>query len=227
MNCRLLCALLVAFGISGRSVSLESPEESKNCMTLSLEESIQRSKECIKKGQVANYINFMCYDLNSEGGCGEGQRRVLIKGNNCAETKCINNKVNETIPCRDGEIAYEGKCLKDGDRNVCLKAGRGRALHADLYGGVSCDCAVHYGFLEMDGECYPEYLQGKCPEGKHVRRMDGSFKGECMKHSCSEGKYSIEHEQNEIFWPNYQFYQKFRFVLNEYEYSFSVKLKPK
>ena len=89
---------------------------------------------------------------------------VLIKGNNCAETKCINNKVNETVPCRDGEIAYEGKCLKDGDRNVCLKAGRGRALHADLYGGVSCNCAVHYGFPEMDGECYPEYLHGKCPE---------------------------------------------------------------
>ena len=183
------CLVLVIIWIVTTTVDAfhlkEYPEQaSQNCNLI--ESAVERCENCLRKGKITNLSTFDCYDVNSEGGCGEGERLVLIEGSECAETKCVDNRDQQQKPCRNGEIAFNGKCLRIGNKIGCMEEGQGRAVTADLYGGVSCECASHLGFFEVDGECHPEYLQGGCPEGQHVRRK-GTFSGICTPHKCPAG----------------------------------------
>ena len=180
---RLFASLVVACCLAKRYVGAFEHREEMKCLQSSRNQTI----ECLKQGKITNYRSFECHNIISQGGCEKGERLVMVKGSQCPETECISNRDEQQTACNDGEIVYNGKCLMNGNRNECVKDGLGRALYADIYGEVSCQCAVHRGFLELDGVCHLEYLQGGCPVGQQVRRKNGTFTGMCQQHGCSTG----------------------------------------
>ena len=60
----------------------------------------------------------------------------------------------------------------------------GRRLVADLFGEYSCQCSSPLGFLELEGKCWPRYLQGPCKQGYQVAKSsDGNVV--CREDSCA------------------------------------------
>ena len=169
------CALL-----AGTSVESWSDE----CQ---LEEFRKRIKECFKNGMVVNRETFKCLEVNSKGGCGEGERLVLREDSDCKASKCLANKDREGNPCPEGSLAYKGSCKLRDSKTACKDAGLGKRLQADLYGEVSCRCAADLGYVDVDGECYHEYQRGPCNYGKQLVR-DGTLGGKCRTDTCGQGE---------------------------------------
>ena len=56
----------------------------------------------------------------------------------------------------------------------------------DVFGDYTCQCDRGIGFVQYNGECHAEYLQGPCEMGEQVvLREKGA---ECMPNSCDKGK---------------------------------------
>ena len=70
------------------------------------------------------------------------------------------------------------------DKSVCGMVA-GRRLVADLFGEYSCQCSSELGFLELDGQCWPRYLQGPCEPGHQVAKNNSDGEVVCREDSCA------------------------------------------
>ena len=143
--------------------------------------------ECLKQDKIVNLRTFNCSAVNSQGGCDEGQRLVVISGSKCGATKCVGNKTQDAELCSDGMVVYGEKCEILGSKAACEGQGQGKRLIADIYGTLGCECAVDLGYVDVGGTCYHEHFRGPCEDGQHVERS-GVQGWECVKNSCGKGE---------------------------------------
>jgi len=137
---------------------------------------VVRTQECWQKGMVLRDTDWLCYKLNSQGPCGPNQRIVYTKSV-CPLTTCALN------PCANNTVSYQGNCVDPEDPASCGIV-EGRRLVADLFGEYSCQCASSLGFLELEGKCWPRYLQGPCSHGEQVAKSSDD-KVLCREDSCA------------------------------------------
>jgi len=143
---------------------------------------VERTQECWQKGMVLRDTDFLCYKLNSQGPCGASQRIAYTKSV-CPLTTCRLMTDDSNTPCLNNTISYQGNCVDPEDPAVCGMV-KGRRLVADLFGEYSCQCAASLGFLELEGKCWPRYLQGPCSQGNQVaKNSDGKVL--CREDSCA------------------------------------------
>ena len=120
--CLFWMALLVAVGIDGQPLGTFSMDELHiACPGMKL-------IEC----------------LNSQGGCAEGERLVVMKKEEYSVIKCVKNRSSDGTACT-GLLSYKGRCHGSGSKSACEGSGLGKRLSADLYGTVACRCAVDLG----------------------------------------------------------------------------------
>lgn len=130
---------------------------------------------CWSQGLVLDETSFDCYKLHSRGPCEEEARLVYHRNETCPRTWC------RPYPCPSPTVSTtNGSCVPP--HSVCVNQ-PGKRYEADLWGEYSCQCSASLGFLEMEGQCYPQYLQGPCQEGQHVVRGERG-EGECRQDSC-------------------------------------------
>jgi len=143
---------------------------------------VVRTQECWQKGMVLRDTDWLCYDLNSQGPCGFDQRIVYTRSI-CPLTTCRSYKDDSNTPCLNNTVSYQGNCVNPEDPASCgLVAGR--RLAADIFGEYSCQCSSSLGFLELEGKCWPRYLQGPCNHAEQVAK-NGDGKVVCREDSCS------------------------------------------
>ena len=156
-------------------------------------------QECWQKGMVLRDTDWLCYELNSQGPCGLGQRIVYTKRcqpytshyeykpfcfpSVCPLTTCRLYKDDSNTPCSNNTISYRGNCVNPKDPAACGMV-EGRRLVPDLFGEYSCQCSSQLGFLELEGKCWPRYLQGPCEQGHQVAKSSEG-KGICREDSCA------------------------------------------
>jgi len=143
---------------------------------------VVRTQECWQKGMVLRDTDWLCYELNSQGPCGLGQRIVYTKSV-CPLTTCRLYKDDSNTPCSNNTISYRGNCVNPKDPAACGMV-EGRRLVPDLFGEYSCQCSSQLGFLELEGKCWPRYLQGPCKQGHQVAKSSEG-KGVCREDSCA------------------------------------------
>ena len=148
---------------------------------------------------VVRDTDWKCYSLNSQGPCGPSQRIVytkryqsnevktkylLILLSLCPYTTCREYSDDKNTACSNNTISYEGKCLDPEDPASCGTVA-GHRLVPNRFGEYSCQCASALGFLELDGKCWPRYLQGPCGHGYQVAKNN---EGEviCRKDPCAQ-----------------------------------------
>ena len=144
-------------------------------------------QKCLALHNIVSTLNYECYKANTKGGCKEGERLVVAKNISCV-TKCVANKDERGKPCQDDLIEYKGKCKQIGSESACRSAGLGKRLQADLHGEVKCTCEADLGYIDVDGECYHEHMQGPCEEGEQLLR-NGKKGWKCVKNTCEKGGY--------------------------------------
>ena len=178
----LLCwYLLLSVGINGQPVKFRS--SSDECMPELVK---KRIKYCLNRELIVNRATFNCFKVNSQGDCNEGERLVVMKESECKVTKCVENKYRGGEPCLGGLLAYNGMCMHSGSKTACKDTGLGKRLHADLYGNVTCRCAVDLDYVDVNGTCYHSYTRGPCKAGEQIVR-NGLQGGKCLKHTCDQG----------------------------------------
>lgn len=139
-------------------------------------------RECWGRGLVTHDSNFECYTLNSQGPCEEGARIVYKENSTCPQTWCLPYTDQSSTFCSSSNVEFLGSCVDPEDPSLC-EHHPGRRLVPDLWGIYSCQCSPSLGFLEIEGECHPKYLQGPCQKGDQVVR--GSHgEGVCRHDSC-------------------------------------------
>eukprot|EP00092_Neocalanus_flemingeri_P013839 GFUD01014930.1.p1 GENE.GFUD01014930.1~~GFUD01014930.1.p1 ORF type:complete len:288 (+),score=60.04 GFUD01014930.1:87-950(+) len=167
-------------------LSVEVRPWSEEC---ALESKRNRIKQCFKRLQVADLHTFECFEVNSKGGCEKGNRMVVDENSECKASKCIENKDKNGEPCPEEQLAYNGVCELSNSKSACKNTGLGKRLQADLFGKVSCRCALDLGFVDVDGTCYHEFQQGPCKVGQQIIR--NGFQGwKCMNttSTCGPGR---------------------------------------
>jgi len=136
--------------------------------------------------------NFQCKKLHSL--CEEnGGRLVYVPKNGCAETTCRSYSDQEGNVCHYPQVNHMGNCVNPRDPEVCGSV-MGKRLVPDLFGDYSCQCARGFGFLEYQGECYPEYRRGPCAENEQLM-MSEAGQPRCARvknTECKEGQISWE-----------------------------------
>ena len=83
----------------------------------------ERIKQCLQLGKVVQMQTFECYDVNSQGGCDEGERLVVIRESECGATKCVKN-IADGRPCSDELLAYNRGCENSGSKSACKDKGQ-------------------------------------------------------------------------------------------------------
>ena len=141
----------------------------------------ERVEECWKRGEVVHFTDFKCYTLHSQGRCGAGERIVYTKAI-CPTTTCRTYTDSSDARCTADTVTYDGLCRDPSDPAVCESV-RGRRLLADFWGDYTCSCSSALGFLEVEGSCWPRYLQGPCREGEQVAR-NHQGEGVCRPDPC-------------------------------------------
>ena len=141
----------------------------------------ERVRECWRREEVVQFLDFKCYSLHSQGPCGEGERIVYTTAF-CPTTTCRTYTGSSGTPCTAGTITYDGSCQDPDDSAVCGLV-RGQRLLADIWGDYTCRCSSALGFLEVEGSCWPRYLQGPCGEGEQVARGQQG-EGVCRPDPC-------------------------------------------
>ena len=138
---------------------------------------------CWAEGRVLHDKDWQCYDLNSQGPCQEGERIVYIKDTVCPSTACRRYTDLSGDLCTDGTVSYQGECTNPKDPAACAVI-PGRRLEADPWGNYSCLCSSTLGFVELEGKCWPRYLQGPCALGDQVTK---NREGEavCREDTCT------------------------------------------
>ena len=102
----------------------------------------------------------------------------------CPYTTCREYSDDKNTACSNNTISYQGKCLDPEDPASCGTVA-GHRLVPNRFGEYSCQCASALGFLELDGKCWPRYLQGPCGHGYQVAKNN---EGEviCRKDPCAQ-----------------------------------------
>ena len=138
---------------------------------------------CWAEGRARYDKDWQCYDLNSQGPCEEGSRIVYMEGTVCPVTTCRRYTDLSGDLCTNGTISYQGKCANPKDPAACGLI-LGRRLEADPWGNYSCQCSSTHGFVELEGKCWPRYLQGPCKMGEQVAK---NSEGEvvCREDTCT------------------------------------------
>ena len=144
-------------------------------------------RDCLELGEIVHLSTFECFEVNSQGGCDEGELLVVMEKSECMATKCVENMSSDGEQCSEGLLAYKGKCEISGSKSACQDTGLGKRLLADLYGTVACRCAVDLGYVDVNGRCYHEYFRGPCQEGEQILR-DGFQGWKCVGHRCDQGE---------------------------------------
>ena len=146
------------------------------------EHRLNQTRWCLEEGRVLHDKDWQCYDLHSQGPCQEGERIVFMMGTVCPTTTCRRHTDLLGELCTDGKVSHQGQCVDPIDKDFCGVV-PGRRLEADPWGNYSCKCSSVLGFVELEGKCWPRFLQGPCQEGDQVTRGDN---GEvvCREDSC-------------------------------------------
>ena len=193
---RLICLAVCVFGRYWLVEGFEQP--GKDCSDeCSLKTKKDRIVECLKQGKIANMGTFNCSAVNSQGGCDKGQRLVIIRDCDCGATQCVEDRTQNEELCSDGMVAYGGRGEILGSKAACEGLGQGKRLLADLYGTLSCECAVDLGYVDVGGTCYHEHFRGPCEQGQQVE-MGGEHGWKCVRNICSQGN---QIENNGILLP--------------------------
>ena len=140
----------------------------------------ERVEECWKRGKVVHFLNFKCYSLHSQGPCKVGERIVYTKAV-CPTTTCRIYTDSLGDSCPGTTVSFDGSC-RDPTDPACGSV-PGQRLMADIWGDYACRCSSALGFLEVEGSCWPRYLQGPCGEGEQVAR-DQQGEGVCRPDPC-------------------------------------------
>ena len=140
----------------------------------------ERVEECWKRGKVVHFLNFKCYSLHSQGPCKEGERIVYTKAV-CPTTTCRIYTDSLGDSCPGTTVSFDGSC-RDPTDPACGSV-PGQRLMADIWGDYTCRCSSALGFLEVEGSCWPKYLQGPCGEGEQVARGQQG-EGVCRPDQC-------------------------------------------
>ena len=140
----------------------------------------ERVEECWKRGKVVHFLNFKCYSLHSQGPCKEGERIVYTKAV-CPTTTCRIYTDSLGDSCPGTTVSFDGSC-RDPTDPACGSV-PGQRLMADIWGDYACRCSSALGFLEVEGSCWPRYLQGPCGEGEQVARGQQG-EGVCRPDPC-------------------------------------------
>ena len=143
---------------------------------------LNQTRWCWEEGRVLHDMDWQCYDLHSQGPCQEGERIVLMKGTACPTTTCRGYADFSGDLCTDGKVSHQGQCADPADPAVC-GVGPGRRLEADPWGNYSCKCSSVLGFVELEGNCWPRFLQGPCQEGRQITR-DNDGEVVCREDPC-------------------------------------------
>lgn len=146
------------------------------------EHRLNQTRWCLEEGRVLHDKDWQCYDLHTQGPCQEGERIVFMRGTVCPTTKCRRHTDLLGELCTDGKVSHQGQCADPMDKDFCGVV-PGRRLEADPWGNYSCKCSSVLGFVELEGKCWPRFLQGPCQNGDQVTRGDN---GEvlCREDSC-------------------------------------------
>ena len=138
----------------------------------------KRIIHCLKEKKIVRLSKYDCHTLGSKGYCEQdGEKLFFDKNNPCGTGMCILFADKDGVPCREEEIAFQGECKLIKSTTACKE--KGQILDYNLFGEVKCRCAERWGYIERDGNCYPQYFQGPCGDGRHLVKDDNNEEGRC------------------------------------------------
>lgn len=145
-----------------------------------------RQEMCYLEGKVL-YNNF-CYQLNTQGPCGENER-LLLDSDAASRLNPIFQPICLERSCQNKDIYWpkDNYCYTpESAQELCQT--KGTSPQIDMFGEGYCDCTrspPHARMPNVKGNapCYELYTQGQCKQNQIL--VENGLKTVCMSNRCS------------------------------------------